>query len=341
MRSNGREFAVMAVLCYTLWAVRLHNDMASHIKLPVDILAIVGPTAVGKTMASICVAEVAGGEIVSADSMAIYRGMDVGTAKPNAEERARAIFHLVDVADPRQAFSVGEFQRLAHRAIEKISKSNPPAIVVGGSGLYVRAAIDGLDDSLPVGDESFRAEMGALAETNGREAVHSLLASVDPVSAARIHPSNLKRVVRALEIARLTGVPASEHFGQSTRQSGWPGRKRMFGLRINRDDLYARIDVRVDLMMERGLVEETRLLLDSGVDAGCTALQGLGYKQIAGYLRGELTLEEAVYLIKRDTRRFARRQFTWFNADDRIEWIDADGLDAQEVASEIVSRVVE
>jgi tRNA dimethylallyltransferase len=314
--------------------------MTSHIKLPVDVLAIVGPTAVGKTEVSICLAEMVGGEVISADSMAVYRGMDVGTAKPSAQEKARAVFHLIDVADPRLPFSVGEFQRLAHVAIDSTVNANPPAIVVGGSGLYVRAAIDGLDESLPVGDDAFRAEMAALAESQGCEAVHSILADADPASAARIHPRNLKRVVRALEIWRSTGKPASEHFAGHSGRLENAKNARIFGLRMQRDALYARIDERVDLMMERGLVEETRSLLDSEVDSEGTAMQGLGYKQVAAYLRGELTLDEAVYFIKRDTRRFARRQFTWFNADDRVEWIDADGVGEQDVASEIVSRVM-
>lgn len=298
-------------------------------------MAIVGPTAVGKTAVAIELVALAGGEIVSADSMAVYVGMDVGTAKPTREEQARARFHLIDVADPAQPFSVGEYQRLAREAIDDILRRDPPAIVVGGSGLYMRAAIDGLDSSMPAENEALRRTLAEEAGVYGKEYVHAKLAEVDPESAARIHPNNLKRVIRALEIHEATGTPASILFEADRRRTrDYPG-ARFFGLTMDRDDLYARIDKRVDQMVRAGLVNEVSRLLERGIDPSLPSMQGLGYKEIAGYLRGEYSLDEATALLKKNTRRFAKRQYTWFRADSRVRWIDVDGLSAREVSQTI------
>lgn len=296
------------------------------------VIAIVGPTAVGKTAIGIELASLIGGEIVSADSMAVYKGMDVGTAKPTLQERKRAIFHLVDVADPARGFSVGEFQELAHRAIDDILERNPPAIVVGGSGLYVKAAIDGLGQAIPPEDPAVRRRLFDEARRLGKESVHARLASVDPKSAARIHPNNLKRVIRALEIWEITGVPASNLFeADAVRLPRYKG-AMFFGLTMERQALYARIEQRVDSMIEAGLVEEVRGLLGRGIDPVLPSMQGLGYKEIAEHLRGRCGLEEAVALLKKNTRRFAKRQYTWFHADPRVTWIDIDGKTAAEVS---------
>ncbi|MCE5322296.1 tRNA (adenosine(37)-N6)-dimethylallyltransferase MiaA [bacterium] len=296
------------------------------------MIAIVGPTAVGKTAVAIELTALIGGEIVSADSMAIYKGMDIGTAKPTAEEQLRARFHLIDVADPAESFNVGEFQRLAHDAIDDISHRNPPAIIVGGSGLYVRAAIDGLDESIPADNKEFRQRMVEQARLYGNEYVHGMLAKVDPVSAQRIHPNNLKRVIRALEIYDLTGSRPSDVFEKdSRRESRYPD-ARFFGLTMDRKMLYARVEDRVDMMIDTGLVEEVSRLICSGIDPDTTAMQGLGYKEIAGYLRGEYGFDKAVELLKKNTRRFAKRQYTWFRADPRVQWIDVEGRTAAEVS---------
>lgn len=267
--------------------------------------------------------------------MAVYHGMDIGTAKPTPEERTRAEFHLIDVADPTKPFSVGEFQRLAHAAIDDILSRNPPAVVVGGSGLYVRAAIDGLDESMPAENEGLRRELAEEARAYGNERVHTRLAAVDPVSAERIHPNNLKRVIRALEIYESTGTPASELFESDAKRAPRYPNARFFGLTMNRDALYARIEKRVDMMMEAGLVEEAEALLDSGADPALPSMQGLGYREVAGYLRGDCGLDEAVSLLKKNTRRFAKRQYTWFRADARVKWIDVDRLTAKEVSQTI------
>jgi len=299
------------------------------------VIAIVGPTAVGKTAVGIELVSLIGGEIVSADSMAVYRGMDVGTAKPTRAERERVVFHLIDIADPARGFSVGEFQQLAHKAIDGILEINPPAIVVGGSGLYVRAAVDGLGESVPPDDPGIRRNLVDEARRLGKERVHARLASVDPKSAALIHPNNLKRVIRALEIWEITGVPASDLFeADAVRPSRYEG-ARFFGLTMERKALYARIEERVDSMVEAGLLEEVRSLLDRGVDPALPSMQGLGYKEIAEHLQGRCGLEDAVALLKKNTRRFAKRQYTWFRADRRVMWIDTDHRTAREVSQNI------
>ncbi|MEN6356587.1 MAG: tRNA (adenosine(37)-N6)-dimethylallyltransferase MiaA [Armatimonadota bacterium] len=296
------------------------------------MIAIVGPTAVGKTAVAIELVTLIGGEIVSADSMAVYKGMDIGTAKPTAEEQSRARFHLIDVSDPAKSFNVGEFQQLAHDAIDDIVRRNPPALVVGGSGLYVRAAIDGLDTSIPADNQEFRQKMVEQARLYGNEYVHGLLAKVDQASAQRIHPNNLKRVIRALEIYEQTGSRPSDIFDADSRRQSRYSDVRFFGLMMDRKKLYARIEQRVDIMIETGLVEEVSRLMEMGVDPNTTAMQGLGYKEIAGYLGGKRGFDETVELLKKNTRRFAKRQYTWFRADPRVQWIDVGGRTAAEVS---------
>jgi len=297
------------------------------------IIAIVGPTASGKTAVAIDLASDIGGEIVSADSMAVYRGMDIGTAKPTPEEQLSAKFHLIDVADPARPFSVGDFQRLAHSAIDDIIHRNLPAIVVGGSGLYIRAAIDGLDSSIPAGDIELRRKLFDEARLYGKEFVHNKLREIDPISAERIHPNNLKRVIRALEIYQATGNPPSVIFANDSKRVRRYPQARLFGLSLERDELYARIEERVDAMIEAGLVKEVERLLDNGIDPNLPSMQGLGYKEIAGFLNGDYGRDEGIDLLKKNTRRFAKRQFTWFRADSRILWINVSKRTVKEVSN--------
>ncbi|MCX6344932.1 MAG: tRNA (adenosine(37)-N6)-dimethylallyltransferase MiaA [Armatimonadetes bacterium] len=299
------------------------------------VVVIVGPTAVGKTAVAVELVCDIGGEIVSADSMAIYRGMDVGTAKPTHEEQSRAAFHLIDVVGPEHSFNVGEFQRIACSAIDDIMQRNPPAVIVGGSGLYVRAAIDGLDESVPACDEDIRNKLTEEARIYGNEHVFEMLKRIDPVSAQRIHRNNVKRVIRALEIYHSTGSKPSDLYDDDAKRPSRYPNALFFGLTMDRSALYARIEKRVDAMISAGLVDEVRFILDRVTDPASAAMQGLGYKEMAAYIRGEIGFDEAVDLLKKNTRRFAKRQYTWFRADNRVRWIDVDGKTAVEVSNKI------
>jgi len=283
------------------------------------LLAIVGPTATGKTEVGMGLAEALDGEIVSADSMQVYRGMDIGTAKPTAEERARVPHHLIDILDPDEAFSVADYQARADAALAAIWKKARQPILVGGSGLYIRAVLEEMDFSLVPPDPEFRRRLLEEARSKGTRALHEWLAEVDSAAAARIHPNDQKRIIRALEVAESTGGAGS---GKVDRERPPRYNSTQFGLTLDREELYRRIEARVDRMIAGGLVEEVRGLLERGWDEGLVSMKGLGYAQIAPHVRGQIPLEEAVSRLKRDTRRFAKRQMTWFRADPRIEWID-------------------
>lgn len=303
------------------------------------VVAIVGPTAVGKTAVAVELAEMTGAEIVSADSMAVYRGMNIGTAKPSAAERRRAVFHLVDVADPREGFSAGRFEQLAVAQISDILSRGRMALLVGGTGLYVRAALDGLDTSAAPPDRQLRTRLEAEAAKNGNEALLERLRQVDPETASRLHARDLKRIIRALEIYEIVGEPASRVYRlRAGRKPNFPN-ARLFGLTMKRGALYARIEGRVEQQIADGLVDEVRRLLDLGIGRDCVAMQGLGYKEIAASLLGELSMQDAVALVKRNTRRFAKRQWTWFRADKRVQWIEVDDLSPRQVAERISAEL--
>ncbi len=283
------------------------------------LLALVGPTAVGKTALSLELADALGGEIVSADSRQIYRRLDIGTAKPTPAERARAPHHLIDVVDPDQPLTLAEYQRLAYAAIADIHARGRLPLLVGGTGLYVRAVLEGLRIPPAPPDATLRARLEEEAAAAGAPALHAQLAAIDPTAAARIDPRNVRRVIRALEVCLATGRPISEQQGAEPP----PYRILRVGLTRPRPELYARIDARVDAMIAAGLVDEVRSLLARGYSSRLPALSGLGYRQIIRYLAGELSLAEAVQEIKRQTRRFVHQQQTWFRPDDpRIRWYD-------------------
>lgn len=298
------------------------------------LVGIVGPTATGKTAVGIELAKKLRGEIISADSMAVYKLMDIGTAKPTPDERAEATFHLIDVVCPDEDFSVAEFKRLAEEAIQDILTRGKVPIVVGGTGLYVRAVTGGLNIPKAGPDREFRERLRSEAAELGNEHLLARLKQVDPETAERLHPNDLKRIIRALEVYALTGLPIS-HFHETAGASEAICDVRLFGLTMSRPELYRRIERRVDEQIESGLIEEVRALLDKGYAPDLSSMRGLGYKQVAGHLLGNYGLEEAVYLLKRDTRRFAKRQFTWFRADDRIHWIDVETLSPKETAERI------
>jgi tRNA dimethylallyltransferase len=285
-----------------------------------SLICIVGPTAVGKTEIAIQLAQHLDAEIVSLDSRQIYRGMDIGTAKPTPDQRQAVPHHLIDCVDVDQPFSVAEYQRLADTAIAEIRGRGKRTMAVGGAGLYFRGIIDGLFDG-PGADAEIRAKLQREADEHGNVALHERLRRCDPETANRVHPNNLVRVIRALEIYELTGKPIS------SLQQQWKMNEprylfRAFGLNMPREVLYRRIEERVDRMVEAGLIEEVKGLLDQGYPRNCVAMQSFGYKELIDYLDGKRTLDEAIALLKQNTRRFAKRQLTWFRNDPRIEWLD-------------------
>ena len=286
------------------------------------IAVVVGPTASGKTGTAVALAKLLKGEVISADSMQIYRHMDVGTAKPTVQEMDGVPHHLVDCVDPDEDYSVARFKAEALAAIEDICSRGHQPIVAGGTGLYV----NGL--TLPWGfrakdtDEAVRATLEQEAAQMGNEAFHRLLAAVDPQSATEIHPNNVKRVVRALEIYRVTGKTKSQ-LDAEARTETLPYNYVLMGIAMDRAQLYERVNRRVDLMVEAGLIEEIRRLLSMGYSPELPALKAIGYKELFPYLRGEMPLAEALRILKRDTRHFAKRQLTWFRKDERIAWFDA------------------
>lgn len=284
------------------------------------VCVLVGPTASGKTGASLAVAEALGMEIVSADSMQVYRGMDVGTAKATPEERALVPHHMIDIADPSEAYTAARYRDEGTAAIEGILSRGKVPLVVGGTGLYVSALVDGMNFALARGGGDERRELEAYLAEHGREALHGRLALADPVSAKRLHPNDTRRVVRALEVFALTGKPMSE----AAARAESPYDLRVAGLRLNREALYARIDERVGRMIEGGLIAEAEALYGAGAP---TASQALGYKELFAHFRGEATLEQAADAIRRETRRYAKRQMTWFRRDERITWFEADAPD--------------
>jgi tRNA dimethylallyltransferase len=300
-----------------------HKQIKSACIVPQTLLIIVGPTAVGKTDIALSLAEKINAEIISADSMQVYRGMDIGTAKPTHAERSRVPHHLIDVADPRVEFSVGDYLRLALAAIEDIRQRGKTPLVVGGTGLYVRALSDGIFEG-PGADWALRDKLLEREQRDGPGTLYAALEKADPVAASRIHPSDLRRIVRALEVYEKGGLPISKrHEEHRAARAGRP--VRIAGLTRGRAELYSRIEERVDSMMEAGFLDEVKALRDSGCKAGTVSMQAIGYKQLMAYLDGVGTLDEAVRLIKRDTKRFAKRQFTWFNADERVRWVDITG----------------
>ncbi|MEX0754195.1 MAG: tRNA (adenosine(37)-N6)-dimethylallyltransferase MiaA [Actinomycetota bacterium] len=281
------------------------------------LLALVGPTASGKTEAGIEIAERLGAEIVSIDSMLVYRGLDIGTAKPTEADRARVPHHLIDVVDPSEPFTVQRFQQLARAAIEAIRGRGSTPLLVGGSGLYMRAVADDLE--FPGTDDRTRHELERSAAALGPERLHARLADLDPVAAAKIEPANQRRTIRALEVAAITGHPFSDFAAAWERYP--QERLHAAGIEIARPALAARIGARVDAMIDAGFVGEVAGLLRDGFGGWLTATQAIGYAEVARHLAGELTLQEAVAATAKRTRNLARRQMAWFAKDPRVRWV--------------------
>lgn len=289
---------------------------------------LTGPTASGKTALSIRLAKRHDCEIICMDSMQIYRGMNIGTAKPMPEEMDGIPHHMIDVADPAEAFSVARYQEMAEACIADVQSRGKRALLVGGTGLYLRALRQPMAMGDVSGDERIRAELeGIAAQENGKQRLHDMLAEVDPVTAARLHLNNVRRAVRALEVYRLTGVPFSMQ-----PQVDTPSRfaYRVASLTMDRALLYARIEERVDVMWAQGLADEVRELLECGVPADCQAMKAIGYKEVIPLLRGEVSEAETLSLLKLNTRHYAKRQLTWMRREEDVLWVDALQPDAYE-----------
>ena len=307
---------------------------------PVTLIAVVGPTASGKTALAIALAKELGGEIVSADSMQIYRGMDIATAKPTPEEMAEVPHHLIGFWPPEKPFSVAQYAVLAREKIDDILRRGRVPVLCGGTGLYIKAIVDHIQYEEETGeDAALRERLRRQAQDEGNLAVWRQLQAMDPQTAERIHPNNLGRVIRAIEVMQVSGRAIREQEERS-RQAPCPYHVIQIGLRYrNRENLYERIGRRVDAMAEAGLLEEARAVRQQGLTA--TAAQAIGYKELYDWMDGTLPLEEALENLKRSTRRYAKRQRTWFGADARIRWIEPDAQQAGETVTEQAMKIIE
>lgn len=287
------------------------------------VIVIAGPTASGKTELAVRLAARVDGEIISADSMQLYKYMDIGTAKPDAAEMSGIRHYLIDEVNPDTEFSVARYRELAMEYISEILGKGRQPIIAGGTGLYINSLIYNINFSETVIDQELRDRLRNEALEKGNRHLYERLLEIDPEAASRIHENDIKRVIRAIEVHEHTGKTISYH-RQISRLEPPPFRYMVFGLRWDREKLYDRIERRVDLMLEKGLLDEVKRLVGKGYDKNAVAMQGLGYKEMLAYLRGECTLDEAIYILKRDTRHYAKRQLTWFKRIEGIRWLDID-----------------
>lgn len=302
------------------------------------LIVIVGPTAVGKTALSVELAKKCNGEIISGDSMQIYRGMDIGTAKVKKEEMEGIPHHLLDIKNPDEPFSVAEFQKLTRDLIMEIRQKGKIPIIVGGTGLYIQSVIYDYQFSDVGGDETFRAELKHKIETNGIDEVFEQLKEIDPVSAKRIHPHNIRRVIRALEIYHCTGKTMTQYLNEQKSELLYD--VAIIGLTMDREKLYERINMRVDMMVNEGLFDEVYKLYESGL-RDCQSVQAIGYKELYEYFDGSISKEEAIEKLKQNSRRYAKRQLTWFrNKMEQIEWFNmTDVKNVYEKVDEIFTYI--
>lgn len=293
------------------------------------LIILTGPTAVGKTKTSIALAKAIGGEIISADSMQVYKDMDIGSAKITKEEMEGVPHYLIDVLSPDEEFHVVKFQKMAKEALTAIYEKGKIPIVAGGTGFYIQALLYDIDFTENEEDSAYRAELETIVRKKGAEYLHAMLREVDPKSAVDIHANNVKRVIRALEFYKQTGTRISEH-NEKERLKESPYDFCYFVLNDDRRNLYERIDARIDEMLGAGLIAEVAALKNRGFTKEMVSMQGLGYKEILDYLNGELSLEEAVYILKRDTRHFAKRQITWFKRERDVIWVNKNEYNYEE-----------
>lgn len=301
------------------------------------LIILTGPTAVGKTALSIGLAKAVDGEIISADSMQVYRKMNIGTAKIQQSEMQGVRHHLIDILDPGEDFNVVLFKKYALEAMKDIYSRGKIPVVVGGTGFYIQALLYDINFEDNDNDMSYREELQTLAAEHGNSYIHAMLAGVDPESAEKIHENNVKRVIRALEFYKKTCTKISEH-NEAESQKESPYNFEYFVLNDDRQKLYDRIDRRIDIMLEDGLLDEVRSLVDEGYSRDLVSMQGLGYKEMIDYIQERYTLDEAVYTLKRDTRHFAKRQVTWFKREKQVTWVNKNEFDSE---ADILSFMIE
>jgi tRNA dimethylallyltransferase len=300
------------------------------------LIAIIGPTGIGKTKLAIQLALRFGGEVINADSRQIYRYMDIGTAKPNKEELAAVPHHLIDIIDPNQEFSLAEYQKLTHDAVKDIQARGRVPFLVGGSGLYVWAVLEGWIVPGVAPDVAYRRELEKKAGMGQGADLYQELQQIDPAAAEKIDPHNIRRVIRALEVNKL----ADSTFSQLQKKQAPPFQSLIIGLTADRKELYRRADERADNMLKHGFIEEVEVLLKKGYTLSLSSMSSIGYREIAMYLQGGMTLEEAVYKIKTGTHRFIRHQYAWFRLkDERIKWFDVDNMDINDIAGSVMQLV--
>lgn len=293
------------------------------------LIILTGPTAVGKTSLSICLAEATNGEIISADSMQVYKYMDIGTAKITSEDMGDIPHYLISEFEPDEEFNVVKFQRYAKKYIKEIHDKNKIPILVGGTGFYIQAVLYDIDFTENDSDTTYRDELSKLAKEKGSQYLHELLLKIDPAGAKAIHPNNTKRIIRALEYAKQTGQPISAH-NEAQKNKESPYLYRYFVLNKDREKLYEDINKRVDIMINKGLVNEVKHLMQMGYTKDMVSMQGLGYKEIIDYLEGRYSLEDAIYRLKRDTRHYAKRQLTWFKREKDVVWVNKDDFNNED-----------
>ena len=306
-----------------------------YLKL-LPLLVIVGPTAVGKTNVGIQLAKTLEGEIISADSMQVYKQLDIGTAKITSAESGGIPHHLINIKEPWENFSVAEYQSLAEQKIIEICSRNKFPILLGGTGLYINSFISDYNFTPTTDTSTIRKNLWEIVEQEGTGELFNKLSKIDPASATKIHPNDAKRIIRALEVYYTLGQPISSFAGSKGSDKY---NTTIIGLNMDRDFLYQRINQRVELMLKRGWLEEVKILLDAGISPESPALQGLGYKQLIMFLNKQISYEEAVEIIKRDTRRYAKRQITWFKRTKGLIWIDVTGKEDTQIVEEILPLI--
>lgn len=304
-----------------------------------NLVILLGPTGIGKTDLSLKLAKALNGEIISCDSMQIYKYMDIGSAKVSTDDQLEIKHHMVDIVYPEEEFTVADFKRKAEAIINDLNNKGKLPIVTGGTGLYINSLVYNLNFTRVGADYELRAELEDLAEKNGAKVVHNILTNVDPESAKKLHPNDLKRVIRAIEIYKLSGTTMSQ-YNKNFRTEVTDYNLSMIGLTMDRQNLYERINLRVDKMIEAGLIDEVKFLLDKGYTKDLVSMQGIGYKEFIDYLDDKMTLEDTIDLVKKKSRNYAKRQLTWFRRDNRIKWFDKDEyLKEEDILKDIITEI--